>query len=143
VPERVVSSSHEVVSSSFELIAPILGLMPTSSASSSSGEDKKVDKNHGWRIIKEGSRKRTDLLVDGKGNTYTKRSPYVWQCTRKSNNQKNKCPALVREKNEDGQKRLCVIQGEHHHNSQPSPSVTHATVNNAMILDNHWKGLSP
>ncbi len=122
-PEIVASSSRDVVSSSFELIAPFLGLMPTSSASSSSsGESKKVDKNHGWKIIKEGSRKRTDLLVDEKGNTYTKRSPYVWQCTRKSNNQKNKCPALVREKNEDGL-RLFVIRGEHHHYSQLSSSV--------------------
>ena len=136
-PERVGPSSPEVASPSFKLIAPFLGLMPTSSASSSTEESKKSDKNRGWKIIKEGSRKRTDLLVDEKGNTYTKRSPYVWQCTRKSNSQKNKCPALVREKNENGQ-RIFVIKGEHHHYSPPSSSVANTKGSNAMRMNIHW-----
>jgi len=34
-------------------------------------------------LKQETSLKTTDLLVDGDGNEYKKRSPFVWQCTKK------------------------------------------------------------
>jgi len=49
-----------------------------------------------WILRKEASRKGTDLLEDGLGNYYTRRSANVWQCTRQSDKQRNKCPATVR-----------------------------------------------
>jgi len=52
-----------------------------------------------WKVKQRASRKRTDLLEDGLGNSYTKRSACVWQCTRMSEQNRNKCPAIVKEKN--------------------------------------------
>jgi len=49
-----------------------------------------------WILRKGASRKGTDLLEDELGNCYTRRSAKVWQCTRQSNIQRNKCPATVR-----------------------------------------------
>jgi len=44
-----------------------------------------------WQLLPGGSRKGTDLLKDREGNTYTKRSPNMWQCTKKSDSHNNKC----------------------------------------------------
>ncbi len=52
-----------------------------------------------WKIIQGGSRKKNDLLRDGQKNQYTKRSPTVWQCTKRVKLTKNRCPATVREEN--------------------------------------------
>jgi len=60
----------------------------------------------------ETSLKTTDLLVDGDGNEYRKRSPFVWQCTKKSDKEKmKKCPALIREKNG----KFLVVNSNHRH----------------------------
>ena len=57
-----------------------------------------------WKILPRSSRKRTDLLADGLGNTYTmrpKRNPNsstVWQCSKKSTfGRNNKCPVVVKQ----------------------------------------------
>lgn len=58
--------------------------------------------------------KTTNLLVDGDGNEYKKRSPFVWQCTKKTGlEEKKKCPALIREKNGT----FFIVNSIHRHNS--------------------------
>jgi len=54
-----------------------------------------------WEIIKEGSRKKKDLLKDSRGYSYSKRNGSVWQCSRKCavKTQRNKCSASVKEEN--------------------------------------------
>ncbi len=72
--------------------------------------------NKQWTLKPKGSRKNTDLLLDVNGNTFTKRSPNIWQCTKKSDSLKNKCPALVKEKTmPDGTIKYEILKAEHKH----------------------------
>jgi len=65
-------------------------------------------------VIEQEGTMKTTYLVDGDGNEYKKRSPFVWQCTKKSDQEKKKkCPALIREK--DG--RFFVVSSNHRHNT--------------------------
>ena len=52
-----------------------------------------------WEIIERGSRRGEDLLMDGLGNTYTRRTPLqdIWHCTKHVANGKSKCPVFVRQ----------------------------------------------
>ncbi len=73
------------------------------------------DEQHDWKLIKgEKYRKNVDLLLDKNGNTFKKRSPSIWQCTKSSNTQKKKCPVLVKEKvGHDGVIRYEIIKSGH------------------------------
>ncbi len=84
---------------------------PLGSPSSPEGEPF----NPKWTLKEKASRKGTDLLEDGLGNCYTRRSAKVWQCTRQSNIQRNKCPATVRMV---GGK--YTLSKSHRHSSQPT-----------------------
>jgi len=82
-----------------------------------------------WELKEKASRKGTDLLEDGLGNYYTRRSANVWQCTRQSNKQRNKCPATVR--NVGGQ---YVLSKSHQHSTQ-SPIIARSYMNACQILN--------
>ena len=87
-----------------------------SSTPSCSGQHLPASEQSEWTLKPKGSRKNTDLLLDKDGNTFTKRSPNIWQCTKKSDIQKNKCPALVKEKaGRDGVIRYEILKAEHKH----------------------------
>lgn len=64
--------------------------------------------NPSWEIVKGGSRKKKDLLRDGLGNEFTRRSAGVWQCTKMDRNNstskstRNRCQAIARAVAKDG-----------------------------------------
>jgi len=77
-----------------------------------SGSDKRIQ----WTLKPKGYRNNTDLLLDAHGNTFTKRSSNIWQCTRKRDSQRNRCLALVKEKTfSDGTIKYEILKANHKH----------------------------
>ncbi len=85
--------------------------------------------NFNWKMREKASRKGTDLLEDGLGNYYTRRSAKVWQCTRQSNTQRNKCPATVRIV---GSK--YILSKSHRHSTQ-STTIARSYCNTYQLLN--------
>ncbi len=86
--------------------------------------------------VKKRRRKNAYVLLDNNGNAYTKKSPNIWQCTKKSDIQKNECPALIKEKREpDGTVKFEIFQPEHKHSESATGNlVVKGEVHNYIII---------